>query len=279
MDNTNHTDLKNKNIYRALILVLGFLFSTKLFALNITILDTGFCPEQIIKNKNVTILSPVDLTNSIKLDCTKPIDPRDKRFHGQQVIQTFVNNLAPNISVNIRPYIIFDDDKMQLPIYWKRAFSNEIQALTDVYLIAAGLPFLDANKELNQLKDIKISKLVFVAGGTTTLQISKDHKLWPQELRLNLDIPKKIYIIGEYYPKTKYDTAYLDKRIKYKNSTDFFFPYTDGENKNIFFNGSSYSVAFGLAKILSACDELTLEKDLATKKCGKIILLDKNLSF
>lgn len=271
MDTINRTDLKNKNTFRVLIAALGFFLSLKCQALNITILDTGFCPNQIEKTHNITILEVKDLTKSVKLDCTKPIDKRDKRFHGQKVLQTLISNLSTMVSINIRPFIIFDEDKMQIPTYWKRAFSSDIQAQTDIYLIAAGYPYLT---DKSGLEDINPSKLVFVSSGTNSISISKEHKLWPQELGKKSE---NIILMGEYYPKTKFDSAYLDKRIKYKEITDFFFPYRDEQDED--FHGSSYSVAFGLAKILSKCDTTKLKEQLTSKECGKTILLDKNLSF
>lgn len=271
MDTTNHTDLKNNNIFRVLIAALGFFFSTNTQALNITILDTGFCPNQIEKKQNITILDTIDLTNSVKLDCTKIIEKRDKRFHGQKVLQTLITNLSSTIPINIRPIIIFDNEKKQLPAYWKKAFSDDIQSSTDIYLIAAGFPYI---AKQSNFEDIKIKKLAFIAAGTTTNSISKDHKLWPQELST---INDNIILIGEYYPKTKYDTAYLDKKIKYKESTKFFFPYRDEKDED--FHGSSYSVAFGLAKILSKCDPKKLQKQIISKECGGTILLDKNQNF
>lgn len=279
MDTINHTDLRRNNskIIRVLILALGFfLFTQKTFALNITILDTGFCPEKIVKNPNVTILSPVDLTDSVSIDCKSANLDRDKRFHGQKVLQTFLKNLSPKVSVNIRPFIIFDANKSQSYLYWKKAFSPEIQKVTDIYLVAAGLPYLGEFKKTG-LSDLEIKKLVFVASGTQTFPISKDHKLWPQELAKTKGSSQKVYIVADYYPKTKYDEAYIDKRLMYKEYADFFFPYRD--EADIHFHGSSYAVALGLAEILNKCDTTKLEEELSTKKCGRTILLDKNLHF
>lgn len=226
--------------------MLALFFTPQIWALNISILDTGFCPKFLTKNEKIEVLNTIDLTDSVRLECKKE-DLLQKRFHGQKVLDTFIKNYHGSNSITITPYIIFDKNKAQAEKYWQKAFSKSIQDKTDIYLIAAGLPYLS---EL-ALKNTPLSKIVFIASGTNTKDISKEHKLWPQELSKT---QSNIYIIGDHYPKTKYDNAYVSHDIKYFENATLFFPTSDPVDNQ--FNGSSYAVSLGAAKILSICSNM-----------------------
>ncbi|EQC48068.1 hypothetical protein [Bacteriovorax sp. Seq25_V] len=242
MDTINHTDYKNKLIKRVLFVVLALLFSKPIYSkVHITVIDTGFCPQRLKPHKNITILDVTDLTKSLKLDCAKE-NTRDRRFHGQRVLETLIKNVEQEII--IEPLIVFDADKRQKEIYWQNAFSTERLKRTDIFLIAAGLPFL---KSIS-LQKIDLKNIVFVASGVQDQWIREEHKLFPQEL---VKSNKNILIISDYYPKTKYDTAYVDKKNKYQEHVSYFFPF---KGENDLFTGSSYAVAKALNQALKICN-------------------------
>lgn len=217
-------------------------FSTSCLAINIAIFDTGFCPKKI-KNlpKNIKIYSPIDLTNSVSINCKKNI--AEGRLHGQKVLETFIHGLKTKTPISITPYIVFDKNKSQNLKYWKKAFNNKNQTKFDLYLIAAGFPYAKADIDITLNKEL----VIFVSQGKSGRGITKKHKLWPQE---KYQEHKNLFIIGAHYPMTKYDKGYPDSRAKYLKEAHYYFP---DRGENIHFIGSSYSVAIAAAKAINKC--------------------------
>ncbi len=269
MDTINHTVYKNNLTLRVLILALAlFLCFSSYSKIRITIIDTGFCPNKLKLSKNVTINKVIDLTNSVKLDCNSVI-ASDRRYHGQHVLETLLKDIKTELIIT--PLIIFDKDKRQTPKYWQAAFSSEIAAQTDIFLIAAGLPY----KDHIDLVNTKIEKIVFVASGIQDRWITKEDKLFPQQQAVKND---RILIISDFYPKTKYDTAYVDKKNKYQENVSYYFP-NKGENDQ--FTGSSYAVAKALNKALLICDYKSEELFLTClkTKSKKISIDDRKKAY
>jgi hypothetical protein len=233
-------------------------FSTSAFALNIAIFDTGFCSSQI-KNipSNVRILKTIDLTNSVHIDCSKRTV--SGRLHGQMVLKTFLSSLNSSAKITITPFIVFDSKKSQSMSYWKRAFSNKLQRQFDLYIMAAGLPFKDDKIRIHVINDLNI----FVSQGKYGRGITKEHKLWPQEM--NTTLPN-LFIIGAHYPVTKYDKGYPDKRAMYLKQASYYFP---DRGENIDFTGSSYSVALAAAKAINLCYKQFRDLKTCLKKKSK----------
>lgn len=219
---------------KALGLLLGlFLFSSSLFAkvdgkLHIAIIDTGFC------NKSTMVQRPIDLTNSVQLNCKK-LDRRDRRFHGHFVLEKFLDHNRRKDLI-ISPLIVFDKDGIQKEEYWLKAIEWIRKNKVDIVLTASGLK---VEKSLGPL-----STLTVAASGQVSGKIRRFHKLWPQSFK-----SENLILIGSLIREDK-NTVYTDHLLLNKERIDYF----------IEEESSSKAVAIGLAKALNKCKEDQIRK-------------------
>ena len=186
-------------------LILGLFFiSTSLFAkingkIHIAIIDTGFC------NQSKIVRPPIDLTNSIKMDCKK-IQEKDRRYHGHFVLKKFLDNNKRN-DLLITPLIVFDKNGIQKQEYWRQAIEWIKANNVDIILTASGLK---VEKGLGKLPTITVA-----AAGQVSGKIRRNHKLWPQSFN-----SKNLILVGNLIREDQ-KTIYADqlllnqKRINY----------------------------------------------------------------
>ncbi|MDD4976605.1 MAG: hypothetical protein PHY93_19775, partial [Bacteriovorax sp.] len=155
-------------------------------SLNIAFIDTGFCPNKI-KIEKIKIESVIDLTESVKLDCSNPLlDIHSPRFHGQLVMEEFLKFFHhQNKLVHIYPLTVFNQRGEQKAEYWLKAIEWIKKNKVDVVVTAAG--FITNDKLVGELPAIW-----FVPSGRVTPQIKKESGLFPQ----NLAPKKNLFIIG-----------------------------------------------------------------------------------
>jgi hypothetical protein len=220
-----------------------FLTSTAYSAINVAIIDTGFCPQKISSlNKNIKILEVIDFTQSVKLDCQKwTLDDSDPRFHGQRLLQEFLNTIdTKKLHLVIRPIIIFNQLGEQSLDYWLKAIRWVKENHIDIVVSASGLILLENQ---NSFKEILLSSIWFLPSGRMTPKIKKDTHLFPQALA-----PRdNLFLIGDYYDggQILYDQALL-----YQDKIDYYFPAGTGS-----FKGTSRAVAIGAGRAINLCSQ------------------------
>lgn len=229
-----------------------FFFISKTQAeINIVIVDTGFCPDKIAATslKSVRILPVVDLTKSVKLDCSSDsFNKESPRFHGQLVLEEFLSHLklASKESVRLHPLMIYNAKGDQLAQYWLLAMEWIKEHKIDMVLTASGL--ITSNRLSPSLPG-----LWFMPSGRVTPQINKQTTLFPQ----NLAPSKNIYMIGDYFDRP---TILYDEGLLYQDKIDYYFP--SGDNH---FRGTSRAVAEAAAKALSLCPISSMRECLNKK--------------
>ena len=164
--------LKNLRRQGKLTTVLfSIIFGASCFAqeapLKIAIFDTGFCPSKIKTNH---ILNSDFLA---KENC-KILDR--KRFHGHYVLKEFLAALKTKRKLEIFLFKIFDQNGVQQEALWQRALAVAKNKKVVLSLMAVGYPYKVMPKW--QLPSVSI-----VASGQKGKGITKQTKLWPQELK------------------------------------------------------------------------------------------------
>ncbi|OUR97163.1 hypothetical protein A9Q84_12615 [Halobacteriovorax marinus] len=246
-------DVDKKNIKWGRILFFLTFFIQSSFAgpLKIALLDTGFCPELLKTNKFIKIHAPIDLTDSVKLNCAK-YSKDNRRFHGQWVLEQFLKELKSKREIEITPFIIFDKNANQAESYWKKAFLK--QADFHLFITAAGLPY---KGKANITK--KITRPIFVAGATLGKGIRKSSTLWPQ-VHFN---HQQVFTIGSFLEKDQVLGSREDYTLLRPKEMKFFF--SSGPTKD-HFKGSSRAVATASARAINHCYEVIL-KSKPLSKC------------
>ena len=201
----------------------------------IALIDTGFCPE---KMANVSLNAPVDLTESVKIDCRHE-NLKSPRLHGQYVLLEFLSHLDSNkTKVEIFPLIVFDHRGLQKKIYWEKAIAFVKEKKIDVVVSAAGLPMAADEKEALPKK---LPGVWFVPSGRIGPGIKETTQLFPQSLAPL----ENLFLIGDYYDGKM---ILFDEGLLYKDQIDYFFPSGKGD-----FKGTSRAVAEASAKALTLC--------------------------
>lgn len=213
-----------------------FLFTSSALSMTkIALIDTGFCPE---KNANVSLHAPIDLTESVKIDCLHE-NLKSPRLHGQYVLQEFLSHLdSKKTKVEIFPLIVFDHRGHQKKVYWEKAIAFVKEKQIDIVLSAAGLPI--TNAELKTLPQ-KLPGVWFVPSGRIGPGIKETTQLFPQSIAPL----ENLFLIGDYYDGKM---LLFDEGLLYKNRIDYFFPSGQGD-----FKGTSRAVAEATARALSLC--------------------------
>ncbi|MBC7537691.1 MAG: hypothetical protein H7281_02630 [Bacteriovorax sp.] len=230
--------------------------SFALTSLNIAIIDTGFCPDKI-KIENIKIDNVIDLTESVKLDCSSSkFNIHSPRFHGQLVLEEFLKFFDhKKKSIHFYPLIVFNERGDQKSEYWIKAIEWIKKNKIDVVVTASG--FITNDKLVSELPAIW-----FVPSGRVTPQIKKESGLFPQ----NLAPKENLFIIGDFYAGRQ---VLYDSGLLFQDKIDYFFP--SGEKG---FEGTSRAVAEGSARALNLCPLITMRECL--KKHG--VLYNDNLS-
>lgn len=238
-------------------IILGGLLSLLLYShnsisspLSIAILDTGFCLQDTKVSKNIKIHPSTDLTKSNTFKC-KDLSPNDRRLHGKWVINQLLNTLATNVEIEIFPYIVFDRNAHQSPLFWEKVFKD--QSKFHLFIIAAGV------KESKSLRNIKITTPVFTAGATIGRGINYETILWPQSQFKQ----ENVYTIGVYREKDKDLPARPDYTVIHLSQMKYFQSET---NSSDLFKGTSRATATAAAKAINKCSS-NLLKRTKLKKC------------
>lgn len=256
------TTIVNKilNVFlRPEVYLLAFFISLSIHAstqVRIGVVDTGFCPNLLKKiNKNVTIHPVFDATYSVRMNCKK-IDQKHRRFHGQWVLQTFLENLPNDVQIDLWPVIIFDFEANQKSQYWVNALAYLEKKRPDVILSAAGLPIQKTVPD--QLK--LINSNFFIASGRSGGPIKDTTKLFPHELAPH----EQIFMIGSYYPPLNKDDFVFDDKLLYQEKIDYYFSQGPMGDQ---FVGTSRSVAEALGRSITICGEFFHQKSELLRKC------------
>lgn len=205
--------------------------------MKVAILDTGFCSSKLTYPKNISIKPSTDLTQSNNFDCNK-LDKINRRLHGNWVLSQFINEIKTKLPIEISPFIIFDKNAKQSPLFWKRAFQR--QGDFDLYVIAAGI------KESSLVRSIVIKRPIIVAGATIGNGINYKSKLWPQtQYKNNL-----VLTIGSYSEKDEFLPARPDYTLVNSSEMKFFF---SGGGVNDHFKGTSRATATAAARAINHC--------------------------
>jgi hypothetical protein len=221
--------------------------------LNIAVVDTGFCSDKIQKKSKQHIVQIVkDMTESNKYDCQK-ITAKEltyaPRFHGQNVLNEFLNYLPEDISVSIQPMIIYNDKGDQTEEAWMKAIEYIKAQKFDLVLTASG--FITDKKLVNDLPSIW-----FVPSGRMERKITIKTQLFPQ----NLAPLENLFVIGDYYDGK---VNFYDQALMYQTQIDYYLP--SGKKH---FSGTSRAVAHALASALKLCyDAHAPIKALSLRQC------------
>ncbi|WP_127715906.1 hypothetical protein [Halobacteriovorax sp. HLS] len=236
---------EDKNIYQRVgLLVLLFFISINSQAktLTVAILDTAFCPTSERPSPTIHIRRAIDLTKTHNIDCSKVSAKEissNRLFHGQLVLNRFIEELSNEIKVDIQPFQIFDKNGFTRPSYWEDALVDNKKF--DLFIIAAGV-------KVKSVHVLKVPTLAFVAGATFGRGINKTTKLWPQvDFRKSNIITIGSYLLPADGLKERSDhTLIHPKRMKY-----FFAAGTDSEA----LKGSSRAVATAAARSINTCHD------------------------
>lgn len=220
-------------------------------AINIAVLDTGFCPDLIAEKKvNVKIASVRDFTQSVNLECeASKFNRSDRRFHGHLLIEEFVKYYQRgDQELNLFPGVVFDQLAQQRPIYWRRAIDWIASNNIDFVLTASGLI---TSSDLRLPK--KLPGIWFVPAGRAISGINNSTKLYPQMLA-----PKdNLFVIGDYFEGS---SIIYDEALLYKKQIDYYFASGVGS-----FNGTSRAVGEALARALTICSKNNMRQCLKDK--------------
>ena len=237
------------------VLFLSFLnYTNAQTSISIAFIDTGFCTNKIkiekTKIAEIKIESVIDLTESVKLDCSNSsLDIHSARFHGQLVIEEFLKYFDhQNKMVHLYPLIVFNGKGEQKAEYWLKAIEWIKKNKIDVVVTAAGL--ITNDKLVGELPAVW-----FVSSGRVTPQIKKESGLFPQ----NLAPKNNLFIIGDFYDGRQ---VLYDQGLLFQEKIDYYFP--SGAHG---FVGTSRAVAEASARALSICPLAPMKECL--KKMSK----------
>lgn len=226
-------------LFRGAVFFFVFsLFSFSYADLKIALVDTGFCPEKArVVSKKHKVLPALDMTGTNKYDCKKinknELD-KSGRFHGQHVLNEFLNFLPQKIEVTIRPLIVYDHTGTQTESGWNNAILYIEKEKMDMVLTASG--FIHRGKLVSELPAIW-----FIPSGRKERLINETTELFPQ----NLAPQPNILVIGDYFDQGQ---IVYDQALLYQEKIDYYFP--SGNKK---FQGTSRAVAQAMARALEKC--------------------------
>lgn len=246
--------------YQGLALLLGLFFTLstsaqkpKEKAIKIGIVDTGFCTSEQV----------YDATNSVQMKCPAT-QSKNFRYHGQWVLKKLKNQLKK--PVLFYPTIVFDQQREQKEVYWKKALNYLHKQKVDIILLASSLPFAHSSPKLK----LNNNTVYFVASGQRGLGINGQTKLWPQ----SLPQAPNVLIIGAFLEED--NTPLIHPRLMYANKVSYYF--SGEKEKGSYLKSSSLAVTTALIKALQVCSLNKLTQCLQNQ-AKKITLWPKKKSF
>lgn len=228
-------------------LLLFFFVSPVRSETNIVFIDTGLCPQSIVKpNTNIKIENALDLTESVDLDCNNPrLLLEGPRYHGQNVVLEFLKYYRPKAgaTLHLYPLIVFNKLGEQKLEYWQRAIDFIKKNNIEIVVSASGLITDDS-------KIRELPATWFVSAGRITPHIKKETAIFPQ----NLAPKENLLLIGDYFEGAHplYDQGLLNQ-----GKIDYYFP-----SGSTHFSGTSRAVAEAAARAINLCPMNTLRKCL-----------------
>jgi hypothetical protein len=240
------------------LLGLAFSFSAHSSSLKVAIFDTGFCPALLAKRKGVTLTPINDFASAGPMKCAQ-FDAKNRRYHGQLVLEEFLKYLPLKVSVEIHPYIIFDVRGVQSPAAWKAALEDIKTKKIEVLLAAAGLPLTPPNDTI--AKTLPAPEVIaFLASGRQGPFIKADTELFPQLHYKD----KNIFLIGSYFPPLFKDDYLSDDKLLYREHIAFYM--SSGDSKAVL-TGTSRSVAHALAAAIEVCGDQFKKNAVELREC------------
>lgn len=239
------------------LLLLFLLLTKQSFArsIKIAIFDTAFCPASIFNiEKNIIIHNVVDLTsksteNHCQFYSTKT---KDRRFHGHRVLEVLIDQLKINTKLEIFPYIIFDNSKIQTLKYWKDASSHMNAQKIPYILLATGLAL--NNEQIKLLP--KHSFQGFISAPKIGRGVKKNSVIWPQIKKGNS------LLIGGFHQDK--NMIIYDRGLLYNTNIDYFFPNKNSINQ---LSGTSNAVVLAYKRALTLCEEAFFINMKSVKNC------------
>lgn len=201
----------------------------------LAILDTGFCLSKLPSNSKIAIHPLYFPMGNFDLPCEQ-MDENSKRFHGQKVLETFINNYHGKKIIEIYPVVVFDQEGQQKVAYWKEAMLKLMRQKVKDVMSATGVP-LNAKVQAILPKFFHFT----LASGRKEALLKGMIALFPQDY-----LPKKqLTIVGS-------QLKLLESTLKDPNTynPDRVDVWID-ELPNESFKGSSRAVAIHMAQILS----------------------------
>lgn len=218
--------------------------------IKVAIIDAFFC--QGVKPPHEVIIHPAkDFTKEkapYEKTCTQ-----DRKFHGHQVLTTFLKNLESTNYIEITPYKVFLKNGEQDNAALAESLKDIKKQGMDLAIMAIGFLKLDGLPS-------ELPTLTFASNGASGNGVRNDSKLWPQELT-----SENLILISHYFPSVTSgkltQKGHFDPSSLYLNKTNYFVKNPPHEQE---FNGSSYAVSVAAAKVTSFCFPLkNLKKCLA----------------
>lgn len=201
-------------------------------------MDTGFCPQFIShQSKNQVIHPYVDMAGDNVYDCSKLTKKELEaggRFHGQYVLNEFLEHLPKEIAVSIYPLVIYDKNGRQTKTAWMNSLKWIEKEKIDFVLTASG--FINGGKLVS-----KLPAIWFVPSGRAERSVTQKTTLFPQ----NLAPTKNLFVIGDYFDENQ---IIYDQGLLYQEHIDYYF--VSGKKK---FSGTSRAVAEAMGKALMLC--------------------------
>ena len=190
-------------------------------------------------------------------DCQK-ISAKDLlesgRFHGQHVLNEFLEFLPKDIAVEIYPMVIYDHTGTQTKEAWLKSIEFIKSKKIDLVLTASGL--------INSPKlALELPSIWFVPSGRLERMIDKTTVLFPQ----NLAPKSNLFVIGDYFEGK---TNLYDQALIYQEQIDYYFP--SGKKK---FTGTSRAVSEAMAIALKHC---FIPKDVIAAHSLRLCLMNKS---
>ena len=184
--------------------------------IKVAILDSGFCPDQLSVPASMTIKENWFATESKFVFNCDQNEGSSQRFHGQKVLEAFVESwgLENKSKIEITPIIMLDKEGFQTKESWLRALKK---IRNDKFtLVVSSIGFAIENvSEINGEKwSLPEQTTYFFAAGEKVGRLAKVN-LYPQILTKNRDkksLPK-IHLVGVNHQKhifyAKYVTDWL----------------------------------------------------------------------
>ena len=244
--NQNHNQINF--FWRAIFLILLAFFQFSVNAnqtINLAIIDTGFCHQKLDKN-NILLMPTFDATSSISSLTCDNSNKDTPRFHGQKVLETFLEQYHSKIKIRITPIIVYDNRAETKEVYWNKAMDHIKVQSFDYVISAVGI------KSLNLKISKDFSPVWFLAAARISPYIKQEDSIFPQNQFSN----KKVFLIGNYNsPK------FIDNGLLYKDKINYFI-----NDSKLKFNGSSFAVAYFAAEYFNIC-----HKSLNSNQCLKFL--------